>query len=111
MRLPKAGDIEIVPSVFACGFGRLAAEIAEVEAVGARMIQFDIMDGHSVPNLSFGPPTRSSSAAPSSRRATELRQSKKSAGPSNPERNVAFQSFMTTFEMPRAAIRVLAGSV
>ncbi len=56
MRLPKAGTIEIVPSVLACDFGHLAAEIATVEAAGVRMIQFDIMDGHFVPNISFGPP-------------------------------------------------------
>lgn len=56
MRLPRAGEIEIVPSVLACDFGRLAAEIAEVEAAGVHMIQFDIMDGHFVPNISFGPP-------------------------------------------------------
>jgi ribulose-phosphate 3-epimerase len=56
MRLPKAGEIEIVPSVLACDFSRLAAEIAEVEAAGVRMIQFDVMDGHFVPNISFGPP-------------------------------------------------------
>ena len=56
MRLPRAGTVEIVPSVLACDFGRLAAEIAEVEAAGVRMVQFDIMDGHFVPNISFGPP-------------------------------------------------------
>ncbi len=56
MRLPKAGTIEIVPSVLAADFGRLAAEVAEVEAAGVKMIQFDIMDGHFVPNISFGPP-------------------------------------------------------
>lgn len=41
--------------MLAADFGRLAAEIAEVEAAGVRMIQFDIMDGHFVPNISFGP--------------------------------------------------------
>jgi ribulose-phosphate 3-epimerase len=56
MRLPKAGTIEIVPSVLAADFGHLAAEVAEVEAAGVKMIQFDIMDGHFVPNISFGPP-------------------------------------------------------
>lgn len=56
MRLPKAGTIEIVPSVLACDFGHLAAEIAEVEVAGVKVVQFDIMDGHFVPNLSFGPP-------------------------------------------------------
>jgi ribulose-phosphate 3-epimerase len=56
MRLPKAGTIEIVPSVLAADFGHLAAEVAEVEAAGIKMVQFDIMDGHFVPNISFGPP-------------------------------------------------------
>jgi len=56
MRLPKAGTIEIVPSVLAADFGCLAAELAQVEAGGVQMIQFDIMDGHFVPNISFGPP-------------------------------------------------------
>ncbi len=42
--------------MLAADFGRLAAEVAEVEAAGVRMIQFDIMDGHFVPNISFGPP-------------------------------------------------------
>jgi ribulose-phosphate 3-epimerase len=48
--------MEIVPSVLAADFGCLAAEVAQVEAAGVQMIQFDIMDGHFVPNLSFGPP-------------------------------------------------------
>jgi len=56
MRLPRAGTIEIVPSVLAADFGCLAAEVAQVQAAGVKMIQFDIMDGHFVPNISFGPP-------------------------------------------------------
>ena len=56
MRLPRAGTIEIVPSVLAADFGCLAAEVAQVETAGIKMIQFDIMDGHFVPNISFGPP-------------------------------------------------------
>ena len=56
MRIPEAGTVEIVPSVLASDFGHLAAEIAEVERLGVKMIQFDIMDGHFVPNISFGPP-------------------------------------------------------
>lgn len=56
MRLPRTGTVEIVPSVLAADFGRLGAEVAQVEAAGVRMIQFDIMDGHFVPNISFGPP-------------------------------------------------------
>jgi ribulose-phosphate 3-epimerase len=56
MRLPKAGTIEIVPSILAADFGCLASEVAQVEAAGIKMIQFDIMDGHFAPNISFGPP-------------------------------------------------------
>jgi ribulose-phosphate 3-epimerase len=56
MRLPKAGTIEIVPSVLAADFGCLVTEVAQVEATGVKMIQFDIMDGHFVPNISFGAP-------------------------------------------------------
>jgi ribulose-phosphate 3-epimerase len=48
--------MEIVPSVLAADFGCLAAEVAQVETAGIKMIQFDIMDGHFVPNISFGPP-------------------------------------------------------
>jgi ribulose-phosphate 3-epimerase len=55
MRLPKADTVEIVPSVLAADFGRLDSEIAAVEAAGVKMIQFDIMDGRFVPNVSFGP--------------------------------------------------------
>lgn len=42
--------------MLAADFGYLAAEVAQVEAAGVKMIQFDIMDGHFVPNISFGPP-------------------------------------------------------
>lgn len=56
MRLPKTGTIEIVPSVLAADFGCLSTEVAQVKAAGIKMIQFDVMDGHFVPNLSFGPP-------------------------------------------------------
>ena len=48
--------MEIVPSVLAADFGCLATEVAQVEAAGIKMVQFDIMDGHFVPNISFGPP-------------------------------------------------------
>ena len=56
MQLPKAGTIEIVPSVLSADFAKLADEIAEIESAGVKMVHLDIMDGHFVPNITFGPP-------------------------------------------------------
>ena len=47
--------IEILPSLLAADFGRLAEEILRAEASGAEALHLDIMDAHFVPNLSFGP--------------------------------------------------------
>ncbi len=46
---------EILPSLLAADFGRLADEIRRAEASGAEALHLDIMDAHFVPNLSFGP--------------------------------------------------------
>jgi ribulose-phosphate 3-epimerase len=54
--LPKAGTVEISPSILSADFSKLADEIADVEATDIKMLHLDIMDGHFVPNISFGPP-------------------------------------------------------
>jgi len=55
-RLPEPGTVEIAASILSSDFGRLAQQIAAVEAGGVRILQLDVMDGHFVPNISFGPP-------------------------------------------------------
>lgn len=47
--------IEVVPSILSADVGRLAEQVREAESAGADRIQVDIMDGHFVPNLTFGP--------------------------------------------------------
>jgi ribulose-phosphate 3-epimerase len=48
--------VEILPSILAADFARLGEQIAQLEAVGCRMLHFDVMDGHFVPNFTVGPP-------------------------------------------------------
>lgn len=47
--------IEIAPSVLPADFSRLGEEVAALEAAGVDRIQWDVMDGQFVPNLTFGP--------------------------------------------------------
>lgn len=56
MRLPKAGTIEIVPSILSADFARLGDEIAQVASAGVKIVHLDVMDGHFVPNITIGLP-------------------------------------------------------
>ena len=49
-------SVYIAPSILAADFKKLGEEISLVESLGAEYLHFDVMDGHFVPNISFGVP-------------------------------------------------------
>ncbi len=55
MNTDHTSNIRIAPSILSADFSRLGEEVRAIEAAGAALVHFDVMDNHYVPNLTIGP--------------------------------------------------------
>lgn len=55
IRKEALAALQVVPSILSADMARLGVQVEEVLDAGARIIQCDVMDGHFVPPITFGP--------------------------------------------------------